>query len=428
MPELNGDNTKQVFDFMVKHLPSFHPPFDLFQELPRESVIKIVMLATIRNMEEQIKFQRLYRVTREEFEAFVKWEDASDRNHIEDMLRTMPELVEDFRKYRSHEGAMALLKKLKSKSYSMNQDMHYSYECICELLAQPFLQINAKISPCEGGNPSWKYDCNCDPCTKFRIHFQGMLISHDLQKLNVPLVWVYPDLCRDMLETKPDESVLFADIQLPDKAGCFMLPKGIIDPIEIQGKMFELIAIPWQIDRTMKVIHIGTALASIGEDFNKSSFAMPAIIARLNVTPHEILESFRAAESRYNHIPFVAMQLFLNFIAVQTSLPEMYVPAGDRFQEQPAKNKKRGLRVGVWHPAKLGEKYRRPEKPADGTHASPRLHRVLGHFTNQPHGEGRKLRKLVWIKPYWRGLGREEKVVVQCGNGIEKLIYREVAA
>jgi hypothetical protein len=39
---------------------------------------------------------------------------------------------------------------------------------------------------------------------------------------------------------------------------------------------------------------------------------------------------------------------------------------------------------------------------------------VRGHWTNQPHGPGRTLRRLQWIQPYWRGEGpvliRETKI------------------
>ena len=43
----------------------------------------------------------------------------------------------------------------------------------------------------------------------------------------------------------------------------------------------------------------------------------------------------------------------------------------------------------------------------DSTPGEPRPLRVrtlvAGHWRNQPHGEGRVLRKLIWIRPFWRG-------------------------
>lgn len=54
----------------------------------------------------------------------------------------------------------------------------------------------------------------------------------------------------------------------------------------------------------------------------------------------------------------------------------------------------------LWSPNMIGWEYRAKHSvPQGGTHASPRMHWRRGHMRNQVHGEGRALRKLMWIEP-----------------------------
>ncbi len=59
----------------------------------------------------------------------------------------------------------------------------------------------------------------------------------------------------------------------------------------------------------------------------------------------------------------------------------------------------------LWSPNLIGWQYR-PAQAVDapGTHASPRMHWRRGHVRNQPHGQGRSQRRLVWIEPMLMGV------------------------
>ena len=67
------------------------------------------------------------------------------------------------------------------------------------------------------------------------------------------------------------------------------------------------------------------------------------------------------------------------------------------------------LRNELWSPNIIGATYRvtRENAAPTGTHASPRLHFRRGHLRNQPHGQGRTLRKLIWVEPMLIGMPEE---------------------
>jgi len=77
---------------------------------------------------------------------------------------------------------------------------------------------------------------------------------------------------------------------------------------------------------------------------------------------------------------------------------------------RPSKVKKGRFRSELWNPHLIGWKYQHDKAPpGGGTHASPRLHRRVGHFRDQAYGPGWSERKVKWIRPMWVGLKAEEK-------------------
>ena len=66
---------------------------------------------------------------------------------------------------------------------------------------------------------------------------------------------------------------------------------------------------------------------------------------------------------------------------------------------------KRGklVREELWSPHFLGRNYHHPRSESEGTHASPRLHRRMGHFRDQHYGSKNISIKRLWIKPTWVG-------------------------
>lgn len=93
-------------------------------------------------------------------------------------------------------------------------------------------------------------------------------------------------------------------------------------------------------------------------------------------------------------------------------------PLPPRIKKKGSNDRRKAIEGGVWPRVWLfGQNVKlRPElrKMAsefalvESNHAVPGWkvrvqHVVRGHFKNQPHGEGRALRKRKWIEPYWRG-------------------------
>lgn len=62
------------------------------------------------------------------------------------------------------------------------------------------------------------------------------------------------------------------------------------------------------------------------------------------------------------------------------------------------------VREELWSPHFLGRNYRHPRSESEGTHASPRLHRRMGHFRDQHYGPKNINTKRLWIKPTWVGV------------------------
>ena len=71
-----------------------------------------------------------------------------------------------------------------------------------------------------------------------------------------------------------------------------------------------------------------------------------------------------------------------------------------------ARRHKGKTRGELWSPNFIGRNYRVLHETTApvGTHATPRLHWRRGHLRNQAHGQGRTLRKLIWIEPMLIGM------------------------
>jgi len=71
--------------------------------------------------------------------------------------------------------------------------------------------------------------------------------------------------------------------------------------------------------------------------------------------------------------------------------------------QRKAKIKHGVVREELWSPNTIGFKYRHPQRDPEGTHASPKLHRRVGHFRDQHYGPANASVRRIWIKPVWVG-------------------------
>jgi len=100
--------------------------------------------------------------------------------------------------------------------------------------------------------------------------------------------------------------------------------------------------------------------------------------------------------------------LIFKLLVILNTRPNL-VESGARLRA--ASHRRGKSRCELWSPNIIGRNYRvlRVKTAPTGTHASPRLHWRRGHLRNQPHGQGRTLRKLVWIEPTLIGFQEVEK-------------------
>jgi hypothetical protein len=75
-----------------------------------------------------------------------------------------------------------------------------------------------------------------------------------------------------------------------------------------------------------------------------------------------------------------------------------------------AGTRKGKIRTELWSPNIIGRHYQvlHDKSALTATHASPRLHWRRGHLRSQPHGQGRTLRKLIWLEPMLIGFQEAE--------------------
>lgn len=99
--------------------------------------------------------------------------------------------------------------------------------------------------------------------------------------------------------------------------------------------------------------------------------------------------------------------LMLKLLVVLNTRPNLVEPATRLRAVGIRKGKSR---TELWSPNVIGRQYQmlRDRTALTGTHSSPRLHWRRGHLRNQPHGQGRLLRKLIWLEPILVGFQEEE--------------------
>ena len=95
--------------------------------------------------------------------------------------------------------------------------------------------------------------------------------------------------------------------------------------------------------------------------------------------------------------------LMFKLLVVLNTCPHLIEPASCL---RSASTKKGKARSELWSPNVIGRTYKvlHDRTAPTGTHASPRLHWRRGHLRNQAHGQGRALRKLIWLQPMLIGV------------------------
>ncbi|MHC5746777.1 MAG: hypothetical protein ACYTXT_33780 [Nostoc sp.] len=202
-----------------------------------------------------------------------------------------------------------------------------------------------------------------------------------------PAYWVNKDLLEALLQ-----SVLTVEVDSLNwamKTGMFMLPKGVI--LSPENKSID--AIFWYFDSEAGILYW---TATDGSNFFCRRFKLDA--QKLTYTDSQDIDpKVVKGFNEYLH------SILLRLILIMECRPELVDTTSEKikinkgFGKEQAQDYYQPLWLG------LGYKFKREgtqsSEGSSGTHGTKSVHWRRGFLRNQPYGEGRQQRKLVWIEP-----------------------------
>ncbi|RCJ20230.1 hypothetical protein A6S26_05775 [Nostoc sp. ATCC 43529] len=202
-----------------------------------------------------------------------------------------------------------------------------------------------------------------------------------------PAYWVNKDLLEALLQ-----SVLTVEIESLNwamKTGMFMLPKGVI----LSPENRSVDAIFWNYDSEADILYWAATDGS-------SSFCRRFKLNGQKVTYTDSQDIDPKVVKGFNEY---LQSIFLRLILIMECRPELV----DTTSEVIRVNKGFGKAQvqDFYQPLWLGLGYRlkregtQSSEGSSGTHGTKSVHWRRGFLRNQPYGEGRQQRKLVWIEP-----------------------------
>jgi len=201
-----------------------------------------------------------------------------------------------------------------------------------------------------------------------------------------PAYWVGKDLLTALMQS--DLNIEADSLHWAMKTGIFMLPKSVVFSPEKRS----IRAIFWHYDSSDDYLYW---TASDGDSFFCRRFKVSDNLRKLT---HADVRDFdpQAVVDFNNYL----QSIFLRLILIMECRPELVDTESKaiRVNQGFAKDKAKDYYEPLW----VGRNYRYQREEAQdkgGTHASPRVHWRRGYLRNQPYGEGRQQRRLVWIEP-----------------------------
>ncbi|NHC36915.1 hypothetical protein [Scytonema millei] len=201
-----------------------------------------------------------------------------------------------------------------------------------------------------------------------------------------PTYWVGKDLLTALMQS--DLTIEADSLHWAMKTGIFMLPKNVVFSPEKRS----IQAIFWHFDPSNGYLYL---TASDGASFFCRRFKAYDNLRKItyadvqDINPQAVVEFNEYLQS-----------IFLRLILIMECRSELVDTESKviRVNQGFAKDKAKDYYEPLW----VGRNYRvQREETQDkgGTHASPRVHWRRGYLRNQPYGEGRQQRRLVWIEP-----------------------------
>lgn len=214
----------------------------------------------------------------------------------------------------------------------------------------------------------------------------SLFTLYQVGEAKCPAYWVGKDLLSALLQS--DLTIEVDSLHWAMKTGIFMLPLNVVFSPEKRSVR----AIFWHYEPEDDYLYW---TASDGDSFFCRKFKVSDKLRKLTYADAQDLEP-QAVVDFNNYL----QSIFLRLILVMECRPELVDTESQviRVNLGFAKNKAKDFYEPLW----IGKNYRlQREDTSDkgGNHASPRVHWRRGYLRNQPYGEGRQQRKLVWIEP-----------------------------
>ena len=257
-------------------------------------------------------------------------------------------------------------------------DGYASYEKICNYVAKNYFSTNEK--KLEAGirnNP--RESMYVTLYTLFKVG-----------QAKCPTYWVARDLLEALLQSSL--TVEAENLNWAMKTGIFMLPKGVI--LSPENKIID--AIYWHYDTEENTLF----WACTDKD--------TAFCRKLPLTNHKIFytDSEEINPSIISGFNKYLQSVFLRLILIMQCRPELV--DAEETQQKITVNKGFGKAQAqdLYQPLWIGQGYRFKHEDAESSDdasndrgGTKRPHWRKGFIRNQPYGEGRQKRKMVWIEP-----------------------------
>ncbi|MHC5722594.1 MAG: hypothetical protein ACYTXY_00235 [Nostoc sp.] len=202
-----------------------------------------------------------------------------------------------------------------------------------------------------------------------------------------PAYWVNKDLLEALMQ-----SVLTVEIDSLNwamKTGMFMLPKGVI----LSPENRSVDAVFWHYDSEAGILYW---TATDGSNFFCRRFKLDA--QKLTYTDSQDIDpKLVKGFNEYLH------SILLRLILIMECRPELVDTTSELVRVNRGFGKAQAQ--DFYQPLWLGQGYRLKREGTQsiegsgGTHGTKSVHWRRGFLRNQPYGEGRQQRKLVWIEP-----------------------------
>jgi len=268
------------------------------------------------------------------------------------------------------------------------------------------------------------------------------LIAKELIKIQVPTYFPHYDFITDVAASKMESTMCVGDLKIPDTAMLFVLPDKFTaeynfglripflavlylsaeelterkipvhnPPPEGMPKGVFLCHYQWYEPNDMPTDYVFSQPGHMSVERLESELGRQVIAlgeGDIEALSTGLMDHIGMTDTKLEGRIMVNMTYLAAKLMLALSAEPELIEKGTIAHK--AKFKGASSQADLWNPHLIGWKYRHDKQPPQGgSHASPRLHRRVGHFRDQAHGPELSLRKIKWIKPMWVGLKPKEE-------------------